>query len=83
MQKTTYVCDHCGKDVGKQKHFSLNFGRYSGVAVPPKPEVVHDGEDWVDHGRWTIKPRLENKFIHLHTGCVARFFAGLLKEKKK
>jgi hypothetical protein len=72
MQKTVYYCDHCKKEMGQVKSFSFSFGPYSGVANPPKKG-----------NRWEVNPNISGRFIHLHRGCLLKFFSALITGKGK
>lgn len=71
MQQVIYVCDHCKTALREERHFSLQFGRFSGVANPSP------------NGKWGISPSLEGKFIHLHRSCVLKYFSALITKKGK
>lgn len=72
MQKTTYNCDQCEKEIGDIKHISLNLGSFSGIANPPKKEKT---KRWVVYGI--------GKFAHFcSTEHMKEFFDKKMKEVK-
>ena len=78
MRKTTYVCDHCHKEIGEKVHISMSFGRFSGIAIPPSV---------LEFGRWKIMHSVEDTFMHF---CDEKHLAAWWKvamdansEKKK
>lgn len=75
MQLTVYKCDQCKKEIGAVAHFTLNFcgnGNTTGVAKPPKTAA-----NTANHWKVSTFPRA---WIHLHFGCVSKYFEKLAKE---
>lgn len=77
MQRTVYICDQCGQEIGAKYHLSLAFGGpFSGVAVPPtQPQNPTD--------RWQMSHKLNGKFVHFCTGkCAGNYFSALIAKAK-
>lgn len=85
MQKTVYLCDACDKDLGNNKNFSLNLGRFSGVALPPDPvDPVEEYLKGFGRNRWTVHGNLSGKFLHFCTvKCLTKYFSALFKQAGK
>lgn len=76
MQEIVYKCDKCKKDLGQNQNISLNFGRYSGIAIPPSIS------DLVGFSAgWRVFPNITNQFLHFcSVKCLTAFFTKLWKE---
>jgi ribosomal protein L24E len=72
MQKTTYICDQCKKEIGDKKHISLTtLGSFSGVAIPPKGKIKN----------WIVMNDPKHRFLHFCSGkCAGEFFSNLMGE---
>lgn len=95
MQKTTYICDGCDKEIGLKKHISLatHSGTHTGIAMPPtdaeaKRQNILDelmNECKIsDRIHWeVIGAGIRGKFFHFCSAkCMAKFFDERLKEAK-
>ncbi len=70
MQKVIYLCDGCGREIGKKKHVSLFINtnqQASGIAVPPAKS-----------GPWAVS-KFKQYFVHFHNGkCAGLYFDKIL-----
>lgn len=71
-QKTSFYCDQCKKEIGKNVHITLvlntsNSG--TGIALPPTGV------------RGWITTQLPQNFIHFHNGkCIGAYFDNLIRK---
>jgi len=81
MQKIVYSCDECGKAFGDHTHISLQFGGFSGIAVPVKSELAYVPMTEKEKVHWEVREKVNGKFMHFCNGvCLGRFFAKKIKK---
>ena len=77
MRQTVYKCDECKKEIGEKRHISLQYGQYSGIAIPSHP-IPYTSPNVV---RWSVEGGIKGTFAHFcNAQCLQRFFSVLMKK---
>lgn len=75
MRETIYRCDQCKVPTGDNKHISVKFDGYSGIAMLSEAGIV-------DKPKWHIVNRISGTKQFCSSNCISQYFDGLLKASK-